>query len=193
MLLGVSAGAGVIDVAVAARAVHQAKPAAAGYVLAAGALGSVAGGLIWGHAPRRSGVGWQLASLGGLVAATLAAGAVAPSLPALAAALAVNGAALSPLLVVAYVVIDAPADTSNHLLVSTWANTTFNAGAAAGAAGGGVLVTSYGPAPAFLIGAAIAATAAAVAVVVRHLVTTDRSLPVYGTDSEIARDDGPRR
>lgn len=166
VLLGVSAGTGVIDVAVAARAVDHAEPAAAGYVLAAGALGSVAGGLIWGHVPHRIGAGWQLAGLGSLVAATLAAGAVAPNLPALAAVLAVNGAALSPLLVVVYVVVDALADTSNHTLVSTWANTTFNAGVAAGAAGGGVLVASYGPASAFLIGAAIAATAAAVAIVV---------------------------
>lgn len=103
VLLGVSAGAGVIEVAVGARAVHHAEPAAAGYVLAAGTLGSVTGGLIRGHVPHRNGAGWQLAGLGSLVAATL------------------------------------------------------------------------GPASAFLIGAAIAATAAAVATVVRRLVTTDRS------------------
>jgi len=174
VLLGVSAGAGVIDVAVAARAVDHAEPAAAGYVLAAGALGSVIGGLIWGHVPHRIGAGWQLAGLGGLVAATLAADAVVPNLPALAAVLAVTGAALSPLLVVVYVVVDALADTSDRTLVSTWANTTFNAGVAAGAAGGGVLVASYGPASAFLIGAATAAAAVAVAIVVRRLVTTDR-------------------
>lgn len=175
VLLGVSAGAGVIDVAVAGRAVNHAKPAAAGYVLAAGALGSIIGGLIWGHVSHRVPAGWQLAGLGGLVAATLAASAVAPNLPALAAVLAVNGAALSPLLVVVYIVVDALADTSNHTLVSTWANTTFNSGVAAGAAGGGVLVASYGPAVAFLIGAAIAATAAAAAILVRRVVTTDRS------------------
>ncbi|MHB1535334.1 MAG: MFS transporter [Acidimicrobiales bacterium] len=174
VLLGVSAGAGVIDVAVAARAVDHAEPAAAGYVLAAGALGSVTGGLIWGHVSHRVGAGWQLAGLAGLVAATLAASAVAPNLPALAAVLVVNGAALSPLLVVVYVVVDALA-TTNYTLVSTWANTTFNAGVAAGAAGGGILVASYGPASALLIGAAIAATAAAVAIVVRRLITTDRS------------------
>ncbi|MDA8393032.1 MAG: MFS transporter [Actinomycetota bacterium] len=179
VLLGVAAGAGVIDVAVAARAVDHAEPAAAGYVLAAGALGSVVGGLIWGHVAHRVGAGWQLAGLGGLVAATLAAGSVAPNLPALAAVLAVNGAALSPLLVVVYVVVDTVADTSNRTLVTTWANTTFNAGVAAGAAVGGLLVASYGPASAFLIGAGTAATAAAGAGAVRRLVTTDR--PPSGT------------
>ena len=187
VLLGVSAGAGVIDVAVAARAVDHAEPAAAGYVLAAGALGSVAGGLIWGHVPHRIGAGWQLAGLGGLVAATLAASAVAPDLPVLAAVLAVNGAALSPLLVVVYIVVDALADTTNHTLVSTWANTTFNSGIAAGAAGGGALVASCGPASAFLIGAATAATAAAVAIVVRRLVTTDRS-PAGPPETTTAQD-----
>ena len=106
VLLGISAGAGVIDVAVAARAVQNAQTAAAGYVLAAAALGSVTGGLIWGHIPHRHDPAGQLAGLGGLVAATLAAGAAAPNLAWLAAILTLNGAALSPLLIVVYLVVD---------------------------------------------------------------------------------------
>lgn len=175
VLFGVSAGAGVIDVAVAARAVDHAEPAAAGYVLAAGALGGVAGGLIWGHVPHRFSPGWQLAGLGGLVATTLAASTLAPNLPSLAAVLVANGAALSPLLVVVYVLVDALADGINRTLVSTWANTTFNAGVAAGAAAGGALVTSSGPALAFLVGAGSAATAATLAILLRHFVTSEGS------------------
>ncbi|MDE3206367.1 MAG: MFS transporter [Acidobacteriota bacterium] len=175
VLLGVSAGAGVIDVAVTARAVHDRTPAAAGYVLAAVAMGSVVGGLTWGHVAHRLRPGWQLAGLGGLVAATLAASTVAPTLPSLAAVLMVNGAALSPLLVVVYVIVDSIAGDDNRTLLSTWVNTTFNAGVAAGAAAGGALVASTGPASAFLVGAATAATAAAVAILVRHLVTPGRS------------------
>ncbi|MHB1534957.1 MAG: MFS transporter [Acidimicrobiales bacterium] len=163
VLLGISAGVGVIDVAVAARAVQSAETAAAGYVLAAAALGSVAGGLIWGNLPHRHGPAWQLAGLGGLVAATLAAGAAAPSLAWLAAVLTLNGAALSPLLIVVYLVVDCAAGGVNRTLVSTWANTTFNAGAAAGAAAGGALVAWSGPTLALNVGACLAATAATAA------------------------------
>ena len=173
VLLGVSAGAGVIDVAVAARAVRDAETAAAGFVLAAAALGSVAGGLIWGHVPHRLGPAWQLAGLGGLVATTLAAGAATPNLAWLAAVLALNGAALSPLLIVVYLVVDRAAG-SNRTLFSTWANTTFNAGAAAGAAAGGALVACSGPTLALNLGAGLAATAATFAVLTRyHVGSTD--------------------
>ncbi len=175
VLLGVSGGAGVIDVTVSARAVHDGTPAAAGYVLAAAALGSVAGGLIWGHVAHRLSPGWQLAGLGALVAATLAAGAVAPTLPWLAAVLMIDGSALSPLLVVVYVIVDGLAARGHRTLLSTWVNTTFNAGVAAGAATGGALVTWSGPASAFLVGAGIAATAVAAAILVRHLVTPGAS------------------
>ena len=189
VLLGVSAGAGVIDVAVAARAVQNAETAAAGYVLAAAALGSVAGGLVWGHLPHRHGAAWQLAGLGGLVAATLAAGAAAPNLAWLAAALTLNGAALSPLLIVVYLVVDRAAGGINRTLISTWANTTFNAGAAAGAAAGGALVAWSGPALAFNVGACLAAVAAMLAIGTRHPVgptdasaTTTQVSPVDQTD-----------
>lgn len=175
VLLGVSGGAGVIDVTVTARAVHDGTPAAAGYVLAAAALGSVGGGLMWGHVAHRLRPGWQLVGLGGLVAATLATAAVAPTLPWLAAVLMINGSALSPLLIVAYVLVDGLAARGNRTLLSTWVNTTCNAGVAAGAATGGVLVTWSGPAPAFLVGAGIAATAVALAILVRDLVTPGAS------------------
>ncbi len=168
VLLGVSAGTGVIDVAVAARAVQNAEAPAAGYVLAASAFGSVAGGLIWGHIPHRHGAAWQLAGLGGLVAATLAAGAATPNLAWLAAVLTLNGAALSPLLIVVYLVVDRAAGGGNRTLVSTWANTTFNAGAAAGAAASGALVAWSGPTLALNVGACLAATAAMLAIGTRH-------------------------
>ena len=176
VLLGVSAGAGVIDVAVTARAVHDATSSSAGYVLAAAALGSVVGGLIWGHLPHRRDTAWQLAGLGAVVAATLAASAVAPSLPLLAAVLIVNGAALSPLLVVVYVAVDALVDGANRTVLSTWANTTFNAGGAAGATAGGALVAWSKPSFAFLAGAGTAATAAALAILVRHHLPPGKSL-----------------
>jgi MFS family permease len=168
VLLGVSAGAGVIDVAVAARAVHDTETAAAGLVLAAAALGSVTGGLIWGHAPHRLGPAWQLAGLGGLVATTLAVGAATPNLAWLAAVLALNGAALSPLVIVIYLVVDQAADGGNRTLFSSWASTTFNAGAAAGAAAGGVLIAWSGPTLALNVGAGLAATAATFAALTRH-------------------------
>ena len=168
VLLGVSAGAGVIEVAVAARAVQDAETAAAGLVLAAAALGSVAGGLVWGHVPHRVGPASRLAGLAGLVALTLAAGAASPNLVWLAAALALNGAALSPLLIVVYLVVDQVAGGTNRTLVSTWANTTFNAGAAAGAAAGGALIAWSGPTVTLNVGAGLAATAATFAILTRH-------------------------
>lgn len=133
-------------------------------MLAVGALGSVAGGLISGHVPHRHGAAWQLAGLGGLVSAS----AAAPNLALLAAVLILNGAALSPLLVVVYVVVDHSTGGINRTLVSTWANTTHNAGVAKGAATAGALVAWSGPTMAFDVGAGLAATGALLAILTRH-------------------------
>lgn len=175
VLLGVSAGTGVIDVAVAARAVQDANTAAAGYVLAATALGSVVGGLIWGHSTHQLGLNWQLVALGGVVVATLALSAVTDNLILLAAVLIVNGAALSPLLVLVYLIVDQLAAGGDRTLVSTWANTTFNAGVAIGAAVGGAVVASLGPTSAFLVGAGIAAVGVMLAIPARRLLAPQPS------------------
>lgn len=169
VLLAIAAGTGVIEVAVAARAVHQADTSAAGLVLAAAALGSVAGGLVWGHRAHRHGIVWQLVGLGGLVVATLVASALAKNLVVLGVVLSANGAALSPLLVLVYLVVDQHAGTGNRTLVSSWANTTFNAGAALGATAGGAVVAAAGPTSAFLVGAGGAAVGVTLAVLARRL------------------------
>lgn len=154
LLLATATGSGVIDVAVTARAVGQGRAAAAGVVFAAIALGSVVGGLVWGHLPHRHGRGLQLAGLTAVVAATLAAGSLTANLVVLGAVLAVGGAALSPLLVLAYLAVDELAGGIAATVTATWANTAFNAGGAAGGALGGAIVATAGPAVAFAAGAA---------------------------------------
>ena len=60
LVLTTSLGLGAIDVTITARAVADHHPGAAGYILAAGSLGSALGGLAWGKRRRRSRASTQM-------------------------------------------------------------------------------------------------------------------------------------
>jgi predicted MFS family arabinose efflux permease len=157
-LVVAAAGVSVAYTAVAAAAVGQGHPGAAGWLEAAAATGGVVGGLLWARRRHRHSRNRQLALLLGTQAvAALLAGAVVGSLPALGAVLLLGGAAVAPLYVVAYLAADDLAPEGRGTEAGTWVNVAANAGSAAGSAAAGFLVQAAGPAPAFLTAGAVLA------------------------------------
>ena len=125
---------------IAARAQTQGLPAAAGYIEAALALGSVTGGLLWGRR-RHTRTHWtHLAGLIGVLAIGIAICAAVTSLTTLGTLMAVMGLAIAPLFVVSYLAADELAPEHQQTEASTWVNTANNIGSAAGASVAGLLI-----------------------------------------------------
>jgi len=167
MVLATSLGLGAIDVTITARAVHAHHPGAAGYILAALSLGSAAGGLAWGKLEHRARASAQLASLLVLMAGGIALTAITPDLLLAGLVLALTGTVLAPSAVVSYVTGERLAGGGTE--PSTWINTLWNAGVAAGSALTGLAVDRAGPAVPMLAGACILAGAALAALACRNV------------------------
>ncbi len=80
-LFGVGLGSGPLDLAVVARAQGAGDAGAAGYVLAAMAVGSAIGGLLWGQLTHRARTSTQLGVLVAVTALGFALAAATPSTP----------------------------------------------------------------------------------------------------------------
>jgi predicted MFS family arabinose efflux permease len=148
-------------VAVVARAAETGSTASAGYALAALSLGSAAGGLIWGRRQHTHPYRRQLLTLLAALAVGTAAAGLAPTLPALAAVLALAGLAVAPIFVVAYLAADLITAQDTRTEATTWVATASNLGGALGAAGAGYLVDQTSAQTALLLAAATMALAAA--------------------------------
>jgi predicted MFS family arabinose efflux permease len=165
------AGAGVSFAYTAAAAVAQqhGQPGAAGWLEAAAALGGVTGGLFWARRRHRRGRVAHLALfLTVQAAAALLAAATTGSLPALGLIMALGGAAVSPIYVVAYLAADDLAPAGRGTETGTWVNVAANAGSALGSAGAGLLVQSSGPTTAFLAAGLVLAASALITAVTRR-------------------------
>ncbi len=162
LLLGVvvslSTGLGIVDVSVAARAIEEAAPAAAGYVLAAMALGGIIGGQLWGRRTRSGSVLRQLTTFSIVLTVCLAGAAEASNLAVLAAVLAAFGTSMTPVLVLSYVAAERLGPRAGRTETSAWINTAFNAGIAFGSILGGLAIDRSGSTGSFLLGTAISAT-----------------------------------
>jgi MFS family permease len=151
VLVLVAAGVlfGAVEVAVAAAAEALGSSAAAGPLLGLWGLGSLAGGVV---ATRRGG-GARSATGLAQVLALLAAGHVAliaatGSLALLGATLLLAGAAIAPTCASAYAMVEDVTPEGTITEAFAWLATALAVGAAAGAAGGGAVADSAGPAAA---------------------------------------------
>ena len=160
-VLGFALASGPLDLAVAARAERAGHPSAAGYLLAAVAVGSALGGLAWGARRHRRTPWTHLAGLLAASAATLAAAAAAPTLVVLGGVLVLLGAAAAPVFVVAYLTADELVPAAGRTEATTWVNTANNLGLAIGAAGAGAVVDRAGTGLALLAGGLVALATAA--------------------------------
>ena len=158
IVLVTSLGLGAIDVTITARAVADHHPGAAGYILAAASLGSALGGLAWGKARHRSRTSTQMTCLLVVMAAGITLAAIAPDLLLAGLALALTGTVLAPSAVLSYLSAERLAGPGAE--ASTWVNTAWNGGLAAGRALAGLAVSRAGTTAPLLAGAAIVASAA---------------------------------
>lgn len=159
---------GVLGVAVPAFAVRHGHPAAAGWLLAAQALGSAAGGLWYGARTHRAPLARRFTVLFALFALGLAPLALAGSLPVLALILVVGGIALAPLAAVGFELVGrlAPAGTGTESY--NWVITALVSGTALGAALGGAVVQASGERWALLVAAGAAGAGPLVALLGRR-------------------------
>jgi hypothetical protein len=158
IVLVTSLGLGAIDVSITARAVADHHPGAAGCVLAAASLGSALGGLAWGRRRHRHRTSTQMTCLLVIMAGGIALAAIAPDLLLAGVALALTGTVLAPSAVVSYLTAERLAGPGAE--ASTWVNTAWNGGLAAGLAGTGLAVSRAGTTTPLLAGAAVLACAA---------------------------------
>ena len=188
IVLATSLGLGAIDVTITARAVADHHPGAAGYILAAGSLGSALGGLAWGRWRRRSRASTQMTWLLVIMAAGLTLAAAAPDLMLAGVALALTGTVIAPSAVLSYLSAERLAGPGAE--ASTWVNTAWNAGVAAGLALTGMAVSRAGTTTPLLAGAAVLACAA-LAVRGRRNVFDPATSPPPRTAARPPSDDRP--
>lgn len=155
-VLGFALASSPLDLAIAARAERAGHPAAAGYLLAAVAVGSTIGGLAWGARTHRRTSWAHLAGLLVASAVALAAAGAAPTLPVLGGVLAVLGAVVAPVFVVAYLAADDLVPAAGRTEATTWVNTANNVGLAIGAAEAGLIIDRTGTGAALTAGATVA-------------------------------------
>lgn len=167
VMLGIGLGGGPLEVAVIARTQDQGNPGASGYLLAALAIGSALGGLVWGHYRHHHQVSTQLGTWILIAAAGTAVAAITPTLILLAIALAITGAVNAPAIIVAYLAADDLVPKDLRTEATTWVNTSCNIGVALGAAIAGIVIDNAHPGTALITGALILALTAALAFTTR--------------------------
>jgi predicted MFS family arabinose efflux permease len=133
---------------------------AAGVLLAAMAVATVAGSLLTGRLHWRGSAAWRVAGLTAALAGGVAVTATATSgLVLLGVALLIPGAVLGALLATAYVLADRLAPAGSGTRGFAWLVTANNGGLALGAAVAGGVVERSGPAAGLWLGAACALAA----------------------------------
>ncbi|MFG2076170.1 MFS transporter [Nonomuraea maritima] len=155
IVLGLGAGLGPIDVVVVAKANDAGNPVAAGVLLAAMAVGSGLGGLLWGRIRHRQRLSTQLGGLLAVIACTTAVTGFVSDLLPLGLCLALMGIAIAPALIVVYIAVDDTIPPANRTEATTWVNTANNVGVAMGAAAAGLVIEVASPGAALLAGAGL--------------------------------------
>ena len=144
---------GTVEVTVVAGAEQLGSRTLAGPLLALWALGSMAGGLVFGSRAADRGPERRMIPLLALVVAGIALLAVATGLVQLGVGMVLAGLGIAPAIACLYLLVDrlAPAGTVTEAF--TWVTTAFATGFAAGNALGGSLVHQVGTDRAFLVAA----------------------------------------
>lgn len=154
ILLGLGIGGGTVEVSVIARLETTDRSSSIGWLLAALAVGSVVGGLLWGRFAHRHRPRAHLAVLAAVSAVLGVMLAPTTSLWLVTALLFGAGLTGAPILVTAFLSADQLVDGAEQREASTWISTLNNVGIALGAAMAGTLIDRQGPGTAFAAGAA---------------------------------------
>jgi MFS family permease len=176
VILGIGTALGIVELAVVAFAQQHDLRAGVGVLLGFLSLGSVGGGLLYGHRSWRRPPGTRLLVITTLMALVIGLLAAATHPVTLAIGLLATGAFLSPASVTGYLLADELTLANSRTEATTWINTGSNAGAAAGTAVAGLLVDQLGVGQAFLIAAGVLAVATATSAL------SGRRSPIDGDD-----------
>jgi predicted MFS family arabinose efflux permease len=161
VLVGVGVLFGATEVAVTASA-----GSGAGLLLGLWGVGSLAGGVVAAKLGGGARTGRSFALLlAGLGIGHLILVAASASLVAVAVLIAVAGSLIAPILASSYGMVDDSAPAGTVTEAFAWLATATAIGTSIGAAGGGALVDSAGPASAFVLAGGSALAAAVVAAV----------------------------
>ncbi|WP_328437556.1 MFS transporter [Streptomyces sp. NBC_00444] len=161
--------AGGLEVIIPAASSHFGGLSSSGYAFAAFSVGGVVGGLAYGRktwvATLR--IRYVIVTAGLIVGALLLAVAAQSPLIVLVAFCA--GLPMTPIFVVAYLLVDERIEASRQTEANAWLGSGFNVGSASGAALGGQLLALTGPR---LVAVALAAVASGSAAVAYRISTT---------------------
>ena len=158
---------GALTLLIVAFTTEQHNLAAAAWVEAALAVGSVIGGLVYGARTWKVSSGTRLSLLALSMGLAVAAAGLSVNIVMLAVLVAVVGLFISPVLATAYLAADEAAPASARTQAGAWVNTGFNVGSSGGVAGLGLLVSSVPLALCFVISGAPAVLAAVTPVALR--------------------------
>ncbi|WP_144127491.1 MFS transporter [Catellatospora sichuanensis] len=143
-------GIGATTVAVAEYAAAAGRPSWGGWLLAAQAVGALAGGLAFSRLVSANPAG-RLAGVVVLLAASYLPLALTLSLPLTGLALVVTGLWLPPALTGIFLVVDRVAPPGTAVEAFAWIATAFAVGSGAGAAVAGTVVQGWGATAGFLL------------------------------------------
>ena len=143
-------------------------------MLASG-VGSMVGGLIFGHLAEPADPARRLATLMFVLAVTEVPLALAPDLVSMGIAVAIAGAMLAPAFSLAFRLLSEVAPAGTVTEAQTWVATGISAGIASGSALGGWIVEHVGTRPAFWV--PVAAGLVAATIVAARLATLRQTAP----------------
>jgi MFS family permease len=164
-------GTGICEVALVAFGDDAGASATGGVLLAVWALGSAAGGLVYGALPNRPPLDRVHMAVTALLPLGLLPMALAPSVPVMALLVIPAGMFISPLLATRNELVGWVAPEGARTEAYTWPVTAFIGGIAIGAAAAGVIVEGPGWRTAFVVAGAVAAVGTVIVVVRRNTLT----------------------
>ena len=168
VLFGVGVVLGAVEVIAPAVAVEDHHRGASGWLLAALSVGSVIGGLLYGHVSWRSALGLRMTVAAAAMGALACGTAFLTTVPAFAIGALVIGLFLAPSIVTGYLAADHLIPPHGATEATVWTNTALNLGAAVANAGAGALVTGVNTTAAMLVAGTVV-IAAAICTPLAHL------------------------
>lgn len=166
-ILSIGAAVGIGTVTIPAYAESVGNRAAAGWLLALWAVGSLAGGLYYGARRWRSHEGLRYAALLGLLALAHVPLVTTPPLLVMALLVALSGLMMAPAASCAYILVGRHSPNGTVTEAFAWLITSFLVGSSLGSVVGGTTIESRGVATSFAL-AVVAAGAGAVGVLLRR-------------------------
>ena len=180
VMVGLGGVFGSVEVIVVAFAEEHGRKGAAGFILAAWALGSLISGILYGVVHWRASLARRLLVACPVFAVSIVPLPFVPSLPVLAAVIFVAGFTISPTLIAAFGLVEARVPAAQLTEGLTWSTTGIGLGITATSALAGQLIDEHGASPAFLVPLVSGLCAAAIAL------SASRMLARSPTRAEVA-------